>query len=513
MATEGVMDPVPAPGVISASTLRGLLILGAAVGLGVLADLLLRTAPWGINLPLWVGAVAVACWWCARLGQPASLGARLLLAPAVVFAAAFAWRDSVLLNLMNLGLVLACLGLAPATAVTGRFWHAGVGDYLNAWVHGLARGIAAFALPALVGIRWPEVAQRVTWAWVGPAARGVGLSLPLLLFFGSFLLSADPIFQRAMADLFRLDWWELVGHGMVVAAGFWIAGGLVWHAASPVAMPTAVASGGWRIGAVETAIALNALNLMLLAFIAVQVRYLFGGASVVEASTSLTYAEYARRGFFELVTVGAAALVLLLTAEAATHRTSSRQEWLFRASAGLLVVLVLAVLASAVQRMLIYQQQYGLTELRVYTVAFMAWMAVTFVWFAGTSLAGHGRWFAVGALVAALAIGAALNVWSVDRAIAAANVDRPDFDAAYHGNLSADAVPTLVGALPALPWEQRSRVAACLLAHWDHAASDDWRGWNAARDEAARLVRAQTATLRAWAGGASCYGPSRRIPN
>ena len=32
----------------------------------------------------------------------------------------------------------------------------------------------------------------------------------------------------------------------------------------------------------------------------VQLRYLFGGRGLVEARTHLTYAEYARHGFFEL---------------------------------------------------------------------------------------------------------------------------------------------------------------------------------------------------------------------
>lgn len=48
-----------------------------------------------------------------------------------------AWRDSAILSLMNLALVLACVGLVPVTTLSGRHWHAGVGDYLNAWVYGL----------------------------------------------------------------------------------------------------------------------------------------------------------------------------------------------------------------------------------------------------------------------------------------------------------------------------------------------------------------------------------------
>ena len=43
---------------------------------------------------------------------------------------------------------------------------------------------------------------------------------------------------------------------------------------------------------------------MFLAFIVVQLRYFFGGAAQVEVVPGLTYADYARRGFFELVPLG-----------------------------------------------------------------------------------------------------------------------------------------------------------------------------------------------------------------
>src|SRR3546814_9714779 len=43
-------------------------------------------------------------------------------------------------------------------------------------------------------------------------------------------------------------------------------------------------------------------------FVVVQLRYLFGGEDAVQRSVDLTYAQYARRGFFELVT---ASLLLL----------------------------------------------------------------------------------------------------------------------------------------------------------------------------------------------------------
>ena len=57
------------------------------------------------------------------------------------------------------------------------------------------------------------------------------------------------------------------------------------------------------------------VDLLFLAFVLVQFRYLFGGAELVRGLTGMSYADYARRGFFELVAVAALSLPLLLLAD------------------------------------------------------------------------------------------------------------------------------------------------------------------------------------------------------
>ena len=76
-----------------------------------------------------------------------------------------------------------------------------------------------------------------------------------------------------------------------------------------------------RIGATELAVALGAVNLLFLAFVLVQLRFLFGGSGLVEQRVGLTYAEYARHGFFELVVVAVLVLPLLLGVDAVANGT------------------------------------------------------------------------------------------------------------------------------------------------------------------------------------------------
>src|SRR5439155_13636575 len=125
---------------------------------------------------------------------------------------------------------------------------------------------------------------------------------------------------------------------------------------------------------------------------------------------------------------------------------------LFRILAGLLVALLCAVLASALQRMLLYQRSFGLTELRLYVTAVIAWLAVVFVWFAATVLRGQRDRFAFVALVAGFAVIGVLFALNPDAVIVRTNAARlaegRPLDAGYITSLSADGVPAAIAEGP-----------------------------------------------------------------
>jgi hypothetical protein len=205
----------------------------------------------------------------------------------------------------------------------------------------------------------------------------------------------------------------------------------------------------------------------------------------VAITPSLTYAEYARRGFFELVWVAGLTLPLLLVLD--RLRPDDRAvELLFRALAGVTILLLVVVMISAVQRMRLYVDEFGLTELRLYPTAFMVWLAIVFAWFAATALRGQGRRFAIGAVCAGFATLLGLNLLNPDAFIARANLERTassrPVDLGYLFSLSGDAVPMLIDALPTLP--ARGAPAAQILSRWTPPERRDWRTFNWGRDTA-----------------------------
>lgn len=258
------------------------------------------------------------------------------------------------------------------------------------------------------------------------------------------------------------------------------------------------------LGTVELGVVLGLLDLLFLAFVLVQFRYLFGGAALVEISPTLTYAEYARRGFFELVAVAALLLPIVLSIDWLARLDTPRDGRIYRGLAGALIGLLFVVIVSALFRMRLYTQEFGLTELRLYTTACMAWISLVASWYIGTVLWERRDRFMFGVLIAGLLVAAVLNVVNPDDLIVSTNAARPDaaarFDGDYTSQLSADAVPRLIEALPRMPQNEQRTAANRLLRRWRPPETVDWRTWNYGRWRAWQDVSANETMLRQLAG-------------
>ncbi|MEX0784895.1 MAG: DUF4173 domain-containing protein [Dehalococcoidia bacterium] len=163
-----------------------------------------------------------------------------------------------------------------------------------------------------------------------------------------------------------------------------------------------------------------------------------------------------------------------------------------------LVLLVFVVISSAIRRMDAYVDQFGLTELRLYTTAIMVWLALVFAWLLVTVIRGRRERFAFGAALAGFLVLATLNVVNPDALMARTNLDRAasghEFDVAHAASLTPDATPTLIAGLPSLPDDERCDLARALLD--DVPDSESWRTWNHGRTEARDAIDANEPALR-----------------
>ena len=479
-------------------TRLGLGVLGAALALGGLGDMLLRVTPWGINFPLWIVAVVGIAVLLAVRGRVGTAGeGRWLILVALVFAAGVALRDSPVVVLLDFLAVLISLSLAAWRGRSGSLRRAGLSDYVLGGAYAGTLTSAGTLPVSVTDIDWSEVGRG---RWKGQAlaiSRGMLLAAPLLILFGALFVAADAIFERLVRDVFGFDLAEFFQHLFRISFFAWTTEGLLW-AGLMGRVPEGLVIRRPRVlslGIVEVGLVLGLLDLLFLAFVVVQIRYLFGGAGRVVSTAGLTYAEYARHGFFELVTVMALTLPLLLLAHWLLRTENRAQERVFMVLAGVMVGLLFVVVASALQRMYLYQQEFGLTELRLYATIFMAWISAVLIWFVLTVMRARRDRFAFGALVAGFAAIFAINAMSPDALIASTNIERMEegkrFDAYYLTTLSADAVPVLVDHLPEIGdrhlWRDYT-VEKALRDRWG-TKPIDWRTWNLSRSRARELIR------------------------
>jgi hypothetical protein len=447
----------------------------AALALGCAGDALLRETPWGLNAALWTLLLAAAFWGVQAKRQRMKRNDVLFLAILVVLGALFAWRASVFLQFFQV--------LAIAITVTLLLWRfLSASGIRAAGIQGAAiqDSVAAYAFAALIAavhticglpllifndLRWAELrGKRPLSPWLA-AARGLALAAPLLLIFGGLLMAGDMVFNKLVSNAIQIDFTRVFSHVFLAIFFAWMVAGILRVLAlgkdeallRPLQNSTVVAkhlAPRPVLDIVEGSVVLGLLDLLFLAFVIVQFKYLFGGASLVRVSPKLTYAEYARSGFFALFAVAALVLPLLLLADWFVKREDRVSKTVFNTLGAIQIGLLFVIMASAVERMRIYVREYGLTVDRLYPTAFMAWLAVVFIWFALTVFASRRERFAFGAYVAGLLLLITLNILDPDALIARTNASRArsslKYDSLYNMSLGPSAVPYLIETLPLL---------------------------------------------------------------
>lgn len=477
----------------------GITLVGVAVALGTLGDVLFHGRPAGLNVLLFaVGFVGSLALLVRVARTPLHQGRRWMALPLLVFAAAFAWHDSALLAATNVLALAGAVSLGALRRAQPRPEDATVSEYAAGLASAGAGALAGGARLLAAELPWQSAAVTFRGSRAAAFGRGAALGLPVLLVFGGLFAAADAVFAHLLGSSVP-SLGNLPAHAAIVAGVAWLTAGLLRDLAARRDDERVLSADRLlgrlrrpRVGATEIGVVLAALDLLFLTFVLVQARYLFGGGALVEARAHLTYAQYARHGFFELVVVSVLVLPVLLAANVLVR---SR---VVRLLSALLVVLELVVALSALQRLRVYEREYGLTELRIYAIGVVAWLIVVFAWSCATVLRGELRRFAIGAVISGFAATAALNVISPDALIARTNLTRPHVDVAYLAHLSDDAVPTLVDRLstvhdPAV----RRELAQRLLAR--SVDGQSLLSWNAARSRSRSVLLEQRAELRALA--------------
>ena len=404
-----------------------------------------------------------------------------LLLPIGFFAVMTFVRAEPLTTFLNYLLTLVFMGFFALSFLGGRWLDYSISDYVAGFVR---LGLSAVGRPLSFIVEMRKQREQaeegsVPKKSIAPILRGLLIALPVVAIFAALLSSADLIFAQRMeafVEMFRLEKLpEYIFRGIyILVIAYALMGALLYSAQKsqdekligeekPYLSPF--------LGFTEASIVLGSVLLLFATFVFVQFQYFFGGLANINIE-GYTYAEYARRGFGELVTVAVFSLFLFLGLSSITRRAAEREQKIFSGMGVALVLFVLVMLVSALKRLALYEAAYGFSRMRAYPHVFMVWLGALLIAVVVLEFLQKRRAFAPAMAFAILGFAVSLNLLNVDAFIVRQNIERSrggaELDMAYLATLSTDAIPALVDAMDDTTVSNATREAAStsLVCHW-----------------------------------------------
>ncbi len=484
---------------ITAREIRLFAIL--ALVAGIIFDYLFFGKAIGVSYPLFV-AVFYCVFWVAshkRVSFQIDFGWFLFI-PILLLSAAFALHSNPVLLARNFVLIPLLLFVQTTLLVYGYEWSSVrcVGRFIGRL---LSRFFDNAPKVFLEVISLAKVAYRMA-----PEKRktlkniliGLIISAPLLLIVIALLAEADTVFQNVIADIFKslefidsIPFAEHVGViGIITVLLFGYLAVVLRAEVEGVPAPAERGIGGWDATIVVTVLVM--VNAVYILFCGIQFTYLFGGEEVIRSIPNYTYAEYARRGFSELIVVTVINLSILLIGLRVT-KNDGKLDRLVLVLRCLLVLCTVIMLYSAHLRLKLYEEAYGYTYARIFAHTFIALLFVLFM------LTLYKFWRRDFPLLKAFAIAAlltytTLNYLNIDAVIARKNVDRyfttGKMDLDYLQELSYDAIPELRRLSAADSGDvDKKKVEAFLRDKQTQLGSrSHWQSYNLSKAKAKRIL-------------------------
>lgn len=447
----------------------------------------------GISYPIFVILLLGSFWWNTRHRFALNRQSLPLLGVILLLSATFALYSNPVLETINYLLIPLLIVTYTLVSTKRSFKWWGISTLVDIIKRCGPLSILNFAKPFLIMSQdFKPVQQGTSSKAVKSILIGLLVSVPILLLVVPLLSSADMVFRSYVTNLTKT--WDLVNfksfivQSIIIFAVFIYVFAYVWSfyfKHSHNQSKELSFSFTWDSTVIMTV--LSTINMVYLIFSIIQFSYLYGvGGNLLPAE--FTYAEYARRGFWELVAVTIINLSILLGCMKFVRQDNKTGYLVCRILLGLLIVFSLNMLFSAHFKMSLYENVYGLTYLRVFVHYFMGLLLVFFLLaFGNITLA---RLHLVKAfIVVSLVFYTVLNYINVDHIIVQHNLkmysETGKVDISYIQGLSGDTIPVLVDYIKNNNSPAASQIRGYLSAkEAEVKGTVSWKSFNHARYKA-----------------------------
>ncbi|MCM3573417.1 MULTISPECIES: DUF4153 domain-containing protein [Mesobacillus] len=421
------------------------------LALGILAERSFLHGKIGLSYPVFITVFYGVFFWRYRSYSFTNKKLGLLIIASIwLLSASFFLHSNMILYVLNI-LVIPVMILIQLVLVTyplANQWHRW--PFLKKLVLTVGAAIAYVYRFLIHGIKFSvRGLEESKSATIRKVLIGVAISLPLLFVIVNLLVSADQQFGNLIGAFPR---WLLglkieeevlrtIAISIYTLGIFGLLQVLRAKQQLPAEIPKQKDKMAWDI--VISLTVLTLLNIVYFLFVVVQFQYFFSET----LKEGYTYAEFARRGFFELLFVTMLNLLIISTIVSYVDKASRFMTLAIRALLSLLVIFSGVMLYSAFIRLFMYEEAYGFTFARVLAHSFMIFLLVVLcysfmrIWMDRLSLV---RFYILSAIIFYTLV----NTVQLDTFVVERNIERYSetgkIDIYYLNSLSYEGVEGLV---------------------------------------------------------------------
>jgi hypothetical protein len=500
---------------------RKRLFLLIVIILGILFDYLFWGQSLGINFTVYsIICLTAGLSFLAYEGFRPAASSFLLLPLVVLFAAILPLRVEPVTTFLLFTMTIFFAGVFAATFMEGRWVRFNLVDFVLELIElsfGAFSNVPCYLLEHRERRAPGTSGKRLGYVW--RVIRGFLIAAPIFLLFAGLLASADVIFSNRIEDFLSAiaieKAPEYLLRGVIILLIAYLMAGIFIHAAGRGQSRGALMQAKRPklspfLGGTEWIIILGSIDLLFMAFVATQFQYFFGGDANI-CINGLTYAQYARRGFGELVAVATFTMLLLLAVDRYGLRESKSQKLTYSVLSGMMVSSVVVILVSAFQRLSLYEDAFGFSRLRTYTHIFIIWLGFLLVAFLVLVLVRKQRSIIQFALIASIGFVLSISFLDVDAFIVKQNVQRAsdgaELDINYLQSLSDDAIPAMADAYSSSELSEQTRdelgaAITCMADERKSGKQHSWKSFNLSRRRADRSLELLEEDLNGYTLGA-----------
>jgi len=468
---------------------QALLISSTSLILGIIFNYLFFDTPLGISFFIYILLILIALFSLSKiLKKQLNNEVTILLIPLIFFSTMVFIRSSSLLTFLNIVASLFILLLIAKIS-----FHKPLKKFLtNEYIKTIFLPFK-FILP--LGQTVSKLFSSVTYKGnkLPQIIRGILITIPILIIFILLFSSADLIFGKYLSEIITIHITQkTIAQIFIILTVTLIFMGaysyIFTKEQNKDKIPKQI-----NLGHIETSILLASINVLFLLFIIIQLAYLFGGEENI-SSQGFTYSEYARRGFFELIAVAVISFLVLFLTDKYTEKGKNEHKKIFKTLASILIIQVIIIMYSAIVRLSLYEQAYGLTTLRLYSHAFILLLALVLgMLFYKIHKQTKEETFALELFISVLLFLFSMNILNPDAFIADYNIRNADkikkLDTDYLCYLSDDALPSTIEILDSQDETIKADFASCIYHKTlGQENNGNWKSFNISHSKAKELL-------------------------